>query len=246
MIQHRLLDELDKVTARYRHLWFWQALAAAWLVAAAAGLAVLALRSSISVGSLAIIPLLVVGALGLAVAGVWLVVRAGQNPLWTARQIESAFPELRTCLLAAVEQRPDLPDGRFGYLQANVIHQALLHAQRQHWEEIVPTRRIAWAMAANAATFALLVAVFAPVPRGQRRVQHDRRTGGYRDRERDEPARFGPRGRRSAKRSDTRLYEFRGRDEWRGRNAPRHVAVPRRSAVRQEHSCGQRATDLPR
>jgi hypothetical protein len=159
MIQHRLLDELDKVTARYRHLWFWQALATAWLVAAAIGLAVLALRSSISVGSLAIIPLLALGALGLAVAGVWLVVRAGQNTLWTARQIESAFPELRTCLLAAVEQRPDLPDGRFGYLQANVIHQALLHAQRRHWEEIVPSRRIAWAMAANAATFALLVAV---------------------------------------------------------------------------------------
>jgi hypothetical protein len=159
MMQHRLLDELDKVTARYRHLWFWQALAAAWLLAAIVGLAMLALRASLGLGSAALIPLLVVGALALAGGGIWLAVTAARNPLWTARQIEAAFPELRTCLLAAIEQRPDLPDGRFGYLQANVIHQALLHAQRQHWEEIVPARRIAWAMVANAASMALLVAV---------------------------------------------------------------------------------------
>ena len=158
MMQHRLQDELDRVAARYRHLRFWQGLAAAWLLAALAGLSVLALKTVVGGFALAI-PAIVAAALLLAAAGVWLAVASARNPVWIARQIEAAFPELRTCLLAAVEQRPELPGGRFGYLQANVIHQALLHAHRQRWEQVVPTRRIAWAMVANAATLSLLVVV---------------------------------------------------------------------------------------
>jgi hypothetical protein len=158
MMQHRLLDELDKVAARYRMLRFWQALAAAWLLAALVGLGVLAVKSAGGGLPLAV-PAIVLAALVLAGVGVWLAVTSARNPLWTARRIEAAYPELRTCLLAAVEQRPDLPGGRFGYLQANVIHQALLHAHRQKWERIVPTRRIAWAFVANAASLSLLVVV---------------------------------------------------------------------------------------
>ena len=158
MMQHRLQEELTKVAARYRHLHFWQGLAAAWLLAALAGLSVLALEAVVGELPLAI-PVILAAALLLAVAGVWLTVASANNPVWIARQIEAAFPELRTCLLAAVEQRPELPGGRFGYLQANVIHQALLHAHRQRWEQVVPVRRIAWAMVANAATLSLLVAV---------------------------------------------------------------------------------------
>ena len=158
MMQHRLLDELDKVAARYRMLRFWQALAAAWLLAALAGLGVLALKSVVGSFALAV-PVILLAALALAGAAVWLAVASARNPVWVARRIEAAFPELRTCLLAAVEQRPDLPDGRFGYLQANVIHQALLHAYRQRWERVVPTQKIAWAMVANAASLMLLVMV---------------------------------------------------------------------------------------
>ena len=65
--------------------------------------------------------------------------------------------------MAAVEQRPDLPDGRFGYLQSSVIHQALRHADRHAWIDVVPMKRIALAAGANLLTFVLFVGVLALV-----------------------------------------------------------------------------------
>ena len=65
--------------------------------------------------------------------------------------------------MAAVEQRPNLPDGRFGYLQSSVIHQALQHADRHEWRDVVPMRRIATAALANVATFMLFMIVLAAI-----------------------------------------------------------------------------------
>src|SRR5439155_23594504 len=109
------------------------------------------------------IPLLAFAAAVLAGVGMWLATASARDIRWVARQIEIAFPELRTCLLAAVEQRPALPGGRFGYLQSNVIHQALLHADRHEWRQVVPMGRIAAAAAANVAALTLFMAVLAGI-----------------------------------------------------------------------------------
>jgi hypothetical protein len=161
MNQHRLLFELDRVASRFRMLRFWQLLAAAWLVAAIVGLALWGAKVGLAQPLRPAVPLLAVTAIILAGCGVWLATASARDIRWVARQIEAAFPELRTCLLTAVEQRPALPDGRFGYLQSNVIHQALLHAQRHEWRDVVPIGRIAAAALANVAALLLLVAVLA-------------------------------------------------------------------------------------
>jgi hypothetical protein len=161
MNQHRLLFELDRVASRFRLLRFWQLLAAAWLVAALAGLALWGAKVGLARPLNPAPPLLAVAALALAGVGVWLATATARDFRWVARQIEAAFPELRTCLLAAVEQRPDLPDGRFGYLQSTVIRQALMHADRHEWRQVVPTGRIAAAALGNFAALVLFMAVLA-------------------------------------------------------------------------------------
>src|SRR4029453_15290192 len=161
MNQQRLWFELDRVASRFRLLRFWLALAAAWLVAAGAGLAIWASRASFAPPATVAVLLVCLVAGALASGSIALAATSARSYEWVARRIESAFPELRTCLLAAVEQKPDLPDGRFGYLQSSVIHQALYHADRNAWTQVVPTNRIVAAAAANAATFAMLLGVMA-------------------------------------------------------------------------------------
>ena len=107
------------------------------------------------------IPILAIAALALAGVGVWLSTLSARDIRWVARQIETTFPELRTCLLAAVEQRPALADGRFGYLQSNVIHQALMHADRHEWRHVVPMGRIAAAALGQAIAFVAFLVVLA-------------------------------------------------------------------------------------
>src|SRR5262245_49745745 len=138
MNQHRLLFELERVASRFRLLRFWQLLATAWLVAAVGGLVVWGLKFGTGSQLSPAVPLLCLAAIVLAGIGIWLATGSARDYSWVARRIEATFPELRTCLLAAVEQRPNLPDGRFGYLQASVIQQALRHADRHEWREVVP------------------------------------------------------------------------------------------------------------
>lgn len=163
MNQQRLWFELDRVALRFRMLRFWLALAAAWLIAALAGLALLGLRGSVAAPAGALVTLICLVAVALAIAGACLAAASARRYEWVARRIEAAFPELRTCLLAAIEQRPDLPFGRFGYLQSSVIHQALRHADRHAWTEVVPLRRIALAAGANLLTLAMFLGVLALV-----------------------------------------------------------------------------------
>src|SRR6187401_454615 len=104
MNQHRLLFELDRVASRFRLLRFWQLLAAAWLMAAMAGLVVWGLKSGLSSPLSVAVPALCVAAVLLISIGAWLATLSARDTRWVARQIEASFPELHTCLLAAVEQ----------------------------------------------------------------------------------------------------------------------------------------------
>ena len=157
MMDVRLLRQLDLVAARYRALWFRSLLAAGWAAAAAVGVA-LWLSGSAAFGPLPLLTTLAVGWLG---AAVYLAARTARDPAWIARRVEAAFPELRSCLLAAVEQRPELPNGRFGYLQGRVIHEALDHSRRHDWPQLVSNGQMAVATAANVLAFLLFAASFA-------------------------------------------------------------------------------------
>lgn len=163
MNQHRLLFELDRVAQRFRMLRLWQYLAAAWLGAGILGLGALLLKLALQTPLGAAVPIVCVAGILLAGVCIWFATLTARDDLWVARQIEAAFPELHSCLITAVEQRPSLPNGRFGYLQSNVIHQALAHADRHEWRRVVTTGRIATAALGNAAALGFFVLVLAAI-----------------------------------------------------------------------------------
>ena len=163
MIHDHLLDELDKVAARIRHLRFWRLLAAAWIAAALIAAALCFIKSTAGLPTSLAAPLAVLAAAALAGIGAWLASSAARDPRVVARRVEAEFPELRTCLLAAVEQKPELPGGRYGFLQASVIRQALSHAQRHQWAEIVSQKSIILAALANCLAMLLFAIALAAV-----------------------------------------------------------------------------------
>jgi hypothetical protein len=154
MIRFHLLKQLDRVASRYRQLRLWQLLAAVWLVAALVGLAFWALKPPAANP----LPLLCLMTVVWAAAVAFFAMRSARSYPWVAHRVEAAFPELRTCLLAAVEQQPDLPNGRFGYLQSRVIHQALDHARKHSWAEVVSPQQLTLAATANILCFSLFAA----------------------------------------------------------------------------------------
>ncbi|MFO0905113.1 MAG: DUF4175 family protein [Pirellulales bacterium] len=166
MIQQLLGRQLEHVAARERSLNVWLALAAAWLLGTTAAVATLYFQYSTGRSA--------AGAAGaIAVASILaalLLVRRQQakrlEPRALARRIEGRFPELQSCLLAAVEQRPETPGGRLGYLQASVVGQALEHARRHDWLETIPAGRLRGAIALQSAAFLAFCLSLAAVATG--------------------------------------------------------------------------------
>jgi hypothetical protein len=154
MNQMRLLRQLDRVASRYRQLRLWQLLALVWLGAALVGVVFWALRLSQAY------PLPLLGGLAVlgALSALFSAIRYARDPAWIAKRVESTFPELQTCLLAAIELEPDLPGGRHGYLQGRVILQALAHAKTHHWASIVSPSQLWLAATANVLCFTLFAA----------------------------------------------------------------------------------------
>lgn len=164
MLHDRLALMLDGLASRYRQLCYWQTLAGVWLLAAAAVLFLGQLGISVRQYSTAVTTLAVCGSAGL-LAYFWRWCIAAPPRQAVAQRIETHFPELESCLLTAIEQVPALPDGRFGFLQLQVIQQALAHADTYSWQSIVPRRRIGRAVLVQSLTLGLFIAttVLAPV-----------------------------------------------------------------------------------
>ena len=59
-----------------------------------------------------------------------------------AGQIERAHPELRALLLTAIEQAPRESDGRFSYLQEQVMREAVQQAAPGAWSRAVPSQQL--------------------------------------------------------------------------------------------------------
>lgn len=161
MIDGRLLAALERVAVRFRRLRFWQSLAAAWLATALVGVLCAAVMARTAWRPANAVALLAAAGL---IAAIGCVVRhfiGRRDYHWVAQQIEARYPELKSCLLTAIEQRPELPGGQYGFLQDRVIRQALYHAQQHAWPGVVSSQRMAGAALLNLATLGMFVAVLA-------------------------------------------------------------------------------------
>lgn len=157
MIQQLLLAQLDRLAIRQRWLRLFQFLSLVWLMAAVAGGLLWARGNQSTVGVALPAILLVLTALGLALFVAWKVITRPSNYRWLASEVERSYPELHTSLLAAIEQRPDPLAGEFGYLQTSVMRDALQHAYRHRWPEIIPQRRLLLEAIANGVLFLIFV-----------------------------------------------------------------------------------------
>jgi len=159
MIYQQLREELDGVTRRYRRLCLWWALSISGFAASLVGAGLLLLGRSADWTSSWSWPVLLGIAFFSACMLAGFAVRFARNPGRIARLVEAAHPDLECLLLAAVEQRPELPEGRFGFLQESVIREAVAHSRRHDWEAAVPERRIRAAQVAALTALGLVVAV---------------------------------------------------------------------------------------
>ena len=153
MIAPLLNEHLEPVARRYRRMQLWRGLAICWALAGLLAIALGAFGVEYRVG----VPL--VGVVGFA-AALWMgfaTLSAKADPHWLARQIELQHPELKTALLAALEQKPDA-DGQFSFLQQRVIAEAVVHGRNLGWTDAFPVRKLALAHVSHLAAFAFFVA----------------------------------------------------------------------------------------
>jgi len=76
-----------------------------------------------------------------------------------AHNIERQHSDLKALLLAAIEQEPQEPDGRLGYLQEWVIGEALRHAAGHDWLRSISMKKFVLAYLGGIAALAFLIAV---------------------------------------------------------------------------------------
>src|SRR5688572_11940816 len=159
--ERTLREELDRVGKRYRRLLLWSALAVCWLALATAGALALtwARGSGRAVPGVLLIVLFALPIVFLPILYRWL--RRVRNASWIAHRIERKFPDLDARLLAALEQKPEESTGRLNFLQLDVIGQAVEHARKRGWEQVVSRRTLRaakWGQWAALALFAIVVA----------------------------------------------------------------------------------------
>ncbi|MFO0869354.1 MAG: hypothetical protein U0935_10520 [Pirellulales bacterium] len=142
MMDQRLRRILDRVDRRCRLVRSCQWLTALWGAAAVltAGLWYLQVDRHLVLAY-------AVPTLGLTTAvlcGVTLVMlrRVPRRDQELAQRIEALYPDLGSRLRTALEQVPTVPGGRLGYLQRRVVQEALEHAQRRDWRQIVSPGRL--------------------------------------------------------------------------------------------------------
>jgi hypothetical protein len=159
IVEESLRRQLQPTVDRRRHLLLAWRLTLVWFVTALAGLAVAGLQSLL--GWRSDVPAwLVVGAAVMAtLVAIRKARKAEPDYRQIARTIESTHPELQALLLAAVEQRPQGPERGLGYLQRQVLKEAMAHAAGHDWMESISSRRLMWADLGAIVTGILLAAV---------------------------------------------------------------------------------------
>lgn len=131
----------------------------AWFAIALVGALCLALQRQ-GIGTFQDTGYLLLALAAIVTVTVVLVVRTSfRDDRWVAQEIEQRFPELSQRLVTAMDLRPS-SDGKFGFLQRQVIDQTLQHASLQPWEEkTVPQNQISKARLLNIPAFIFLAVV---------------------------------------------------------------------------------------
>jgi len=157
-IEIQIQEQLDRLARRQRRLGLWRALSICWGVAAAIGLAIVAIEHQAGWRSALALP--VVGLAGIA-AGVAIWVRQRKRPIaWRdlARSIEAQHSQLEGRLITSIQQEP-ATGGQWNYLQQRLAQETLEISRRADWAETIPGSEIRLAQIVHG--FAL--AVFAGI-----------------------------------------------------------------------------------
>ena len=155
----RLMDELNEVARRYRHLFGWLACTIVWLGSAAAGAILTQAEWTFTVLPSSLVPILVTFVALASGIACWLATRSTWDRRWIARRIEAEHPDLETLLVTAVEQEPQMKEGRFGFLQDRLFRDALEHNREAVWQDDISDRRILVIQLTGLASLAMLSVV---------------------------------------------------------------------------------------
>lgn len=154
MLELQLRQQLSNVARRIGRLWMWRRLTWSWV-------ALTVLLVGWAIAGRPFVPasswIVIVAAVA---AIVWIRSRVMATPKTeVARQIEQAFPDLNSRLLAALEQYPDIQTGRMNVLQRQVIAEAIHHSRMNDWADAVPSNQMTRAFLGQTLALASLVIV---------------------------------------------------------------------------------------
>ncbi len=163
MIEEALRRQLEPVVDRRRRLALAWRLSVYWLACGLVGLVLFGADRLLGWRSPPALGILCIAAMGATFWGIYRSRRLRPDYQAIARNIEQQHPDLKALLLAAIEQRPEGAEGQFGYLQRQVLLQAVSHATDHDWTETISARRLAlanvgWFAALFFLLFALLLA----------------------------------------------------------------------------------------
>ncbi len=160
MIEHSLRRQLEPIMKRRRRLDLAWRLSLYWLVTVLVGIVLIGVDWLWGWKLPFAMELWCLFAIGATILAIYRTERVGLDYQAIARDIEQHHPDLKALLLAAIEQKPDHPGGRLGYLQTQVLKEAVIHATNHDWLESIPPRTVALANISRIVVLLLLVAVF--------------------------------------------------------------------------------------
>ncbi|QDU75761.1 hypothetical protein Pan97_28030 [Bremerella volcania] len=161
-MDRELVSHLDRVAHRLRTFHFWSGMGIVW-VSAAIFLGVIYVISQATERVLdgTFLVTAVIGVLG-SLLVTWASSRSARSAQQVANLVEANYPQLDSVLLTAVEQQPDGITGRLGYLQREVVGQAVRHARSHNWQNLITRGQLnAARLAACAGLIATLIAAVA-------------------------------------------------------------------------------------
>ena len=138
MIDSTLYHRLSPVTRRLQILRALLTVATVWILAGMTGLVLWWLKWSFGWYSLVGLIVFLSVTTVLTLVGLWFAFRTDDGFVRTARQLERRFPDLDSTLLTAIEQQPRGPAGSLGFLQTEVIRNAVYHGYQNPWQRVVP------------------------------------------------------------------------------------------------------------
>jgi hypothetical protein len=160
-LEEALYDQLDPTVERDLWLRRWRGWAIVTPVAAALALGLRSLEERTGVGGPVLWALLAVATVAAAVLVHRRTLRRAPDLRALASLIERSRPELRALLLTAVAEATARPGARLGYLQQEVIREAVRRADARAWSRSIPARHL-WGLglvsALGAGAFVALVA----------------------------------------------------------------------------------------